>query len=106
MKTPVTFMAACAAVLALSLSAPAFAEVVSKTANEARPSASSLIASAQTKIGQKNLKAALPDLMKAMDIEPANVGLQRCAATVIIAIDDEIEGRPGQMGSYCSGRLR
>ena len=106
MKNPVTLFAACAAVLAVSLSAPAFAEVVSKNANETRPSASSLIASAQTKIVQKNLKAALPDLMKAMDLEPANVGLQRCAATVIIAIDDETEGRPGQMGTYCSSRLK
>lgn len=106
MKNPVTLLAACTAFLAASLSAPAFAGVASKTANEARPSASSLIASAQTKIGQKNLKAALPDLMKAMDIEPANVRLQRCAAIVMIAIDDEIEGRPGQMGSYCSGQLK
>ena len=106
MKNPVTFIAACAALLAVGLSVPALADVVSKNTNEARPSASSLSASAQAKIGQKDLKAALPDLMKAMDIEPANVGLQRCAATVIIAIDDEIEGRPGQMGSYCSGRLR
>jgi hypothetical protein len=106
MKNPTTLLAACAAVIAVSLSAPAFAEVVSKSANEARLSVSSLIASAQTKIGQKNLKAALPDLMKAMDIEPANVGLQRCAATVMIAIDDEAEGKPGQMGSYCSSRLR
>ena len=106
MKNPVTSFAACAAVLSVSLSAPAFAEVVSKTANEARTSASSLIASAQTKIVQKNLKAALPDLMKAMDLEPANVGLQRCAATVMIAIDDEAEGRPGQMGTYCSSRLK
>ncbi len=106
MKNPVTLFAACAAILAVSLSAPAFAEVVSKTESEARTSASSLIASAQTKIVQKNLKAALPDLMKAMDLEPANVGLQRCAATVIIAIDDETEGRPGQMGTYCSSRLK
>lgn len=105
MKNPVTLLAACAAFLAASLSAPAFAGVASKTANEARLSAS-LIASAQTKIGQKNLQAALPDLMKAMDIEPANVRLQRCAAIVMIAIDDEIEGRPGQMGSYCSGQLK
>ncbi len=106
MKNPVTLFAACAAILAVCLSSPALAEVVSKDANEPRPSASLLIASAQTKIGQKNLKAALPDLMKAMDIEPANIPLQRCAATVIIAIDDEADGRPGQMGTYCSSRLK
>ncbi len=106
MKNPAILFAACIAVAAASLSSPAFAEVVSKDASEVRPSASSLIASAQTKIGQKNLKAALPDLMKAMDIEPANIRLQRCAATVIIAIDDEAEGRPGQMGTYCSSRLK
>ena len=107
MKNPGNLFAACAR----SCSPPACRRrhsprSLSKDASEVRPSASSLIASAQTKIGQKNLKAALPDLMKAMDIEPANIRLQRCAATVIIAIDDEAEGRPGQMGTYCSSRLK
>jgi hypothetical protein len=40
------------------------------------------------------------------DIEPTNVGLQRCTAVVIIAIDDETEGRRGQLGPYCSGSLK
>jgi hypothetical protein len=106
MKRSATSIAAIVGVVAVSLSAPACAAFVTRSVTETRPSASSLIASAKTKIEQRNLKEALADLMKAGDLEPTNVSLQRCTAVVILAIDDEIEGRRGQLGPYCSGQLK
>jgi hypothetical protein len=106
MKPFPTSIAAIIGIVTVCLSVPAHAALVSRSVNEARPSASSLIASAKSKIEQRNLKAALADLMMAGDIEPTNVGLQRCTAVVIIAIDDETEGRRGQLGPYCSGSLK
>jgi hypothetical protein len=106
MKLSATSISAIVGIVTACLSAPACAALVSRSVNEARPSASSLIASAKTKIEQRNLKEALADLMKAGDIEPTNVGLQRCTAVVVIAIDDEAEGRQGQLGPYCSGQLK
>lgn len=106
MKLSATSIAAIAGIAAVGVSAPACAALISRSVTEARPSASLLIAAAKTKIGQRNLKAALADLMQAGDLEPSNVGLQRCTAVVIIAIDDEAEGRRGQLGPYCSGQLK
>ena len=106
MKLSPTSIAAIVAIATACLSAPACAALVSRSVSEARPSASSLIASAKMKIEQRNLKAALADLMRAGDLEPSNVGLQRCTAVVMIAIDDEAEGRRGQIGPYCSGPLK
>jgi Flp pilus assembly protein TadD len=106
MKLSATSVAAITGIVTVCLSAPARAALVSRSVTEASPSASSLIASAKTKIEQRNLKAALADLMKAGDLEPTNVGLQRCTAVVILAIDDEAEGRRAQLGPYCSGPLK
>ena len=106
MKLSATSIAALVGIVTVCLSAPAYAKLVSRSVTEARPSASSLIASAKTKIEQRNFKEALADLMKAGDLEPTNVSLQRCTAVVILAIDDEVEGRRGQLGPYCSGQLK
>ena len=105
MNSPAIAVAAWLAIVAVGLSVPASAQIEHRNVKQARPAAS-LIASAQAKIEQRNLQGALTDLMKAGELEPSNIALQRCTATVILAIDDEAEGRPAQIGAYCSGPVK